>query len=308
MATPSSPVGTEIGKKIVALVITVVILLIVHQIAASLPMLRHAPPLGGTSLFPLALTLAIIDTLIFVALVQFGIGVAALVYTATPTFPESGRLVLLAVLTLVALLAYHGYDGVLPPLLGSRTGESIADPAFGGQLIPIAKAYHAAEQSWKSSLVPNTATQRYVPFSIHMHTMQLDGQTYLITDPQNGRLYDLIFLILIAAPIVGIVVIVFRNMDAITNLVFRAGQAAVAAPGTSGVPPPFAAGPRCAGCGAPMNPGAAFCPHCGAPAAQAQPPPPGASAAARHCPACGAENVASARFCKQCGGALATGP
>lgn len=65
------------------------------------------------------------------------------------------------------------------------------------------------------------------------------------------------------------------------------------APGFGGSAEPAGTGPACPACGAPLPPGARFCPQCG----QSVP-------AVRTCPQCHAEVSGSARFCSACGAAL----
>jgi hypothetical protein len=111
------------------------------------------------------------------------------------------------------------------------------------------------------------------------------GLVYPLLDPGDEPMYGWAFLVLGLAPLIGVVVLVARNMDTISALAFRSAQAAT---GTL----------RCAGCGQSLESGAKFCPFCGA----ATPAPVVANVAARRfCPACGAENTAVARFCKGCG-------
>ncbi len=272
MAVPTSSLGVDIGKKAVALAITVLVLWIVHVIAASLPMLQHAPLLGGTGIWPLSLTLAIIDTVILVALIQFGMGAGSLLRRAYPSFPDLGLIVNLVMITIVMSLAYKAYDGVLLPLFGG--GPSVPRNELG----PLANAYMQAWQQWAQTY---GGASLPTPFAIDEHAL---------------KIYDAVFLVLVAAPLIGVVVLLLRNMNTISGLVFHSG---VAVAGSLRGTPTAA----CTKCGAGIAAGVGFCPHCGTPVAGASASP-AAAPALPHCPTCGAEHGASAKFCRQCGGAL----
>lgn len=114
------------------------------------------------------------------------------------------------------------------------------------------------------------------------------GILYPLLGPENVTYYGWTFLVIGIIPLVGIIVNVSRNMDAITGVIFSSAQA-------------MAGALKCTSCGQPIVAAAKFCPYCGA-AAEA-----GVTAVAierRFCPACGVENPPGSRFCKGCSQAL----
>lgn len=98
-------------------------------------------------------------------------------------------------------------------------------------------------------------------------------------------LYGWAFLLLGLVPLAGIVMLVARKMDAISELVFHSAQIATRSL-------------SCDGCGEQIERGAKFCPSCGAGAPSSVKP---MVASKKSCPACGAKNIVTAKFCKGCG-------
>jgi RNA polymerase subunit RPABC4/transcription elongation factor Spt4 len=107
--------------------------------------------------------------------------------------------------------------------------------------------------------------------------------------PNQLDLYGWAFLFLGLAPLVGIVILVSRNMDRITATVMRSGEKAING----------SAEMRCGNCGQALPPGSKFCPSCGGVAIAAAPV--WANSGKKFCPSCGVENPAGTRFCGGCG-------
>jgi hypothetical protein len=120
------------------------------------------------------------------------------------------------------------------------------------------------------------------------------GLAFPLLFPENGEIYGWVFLALVLAPLLGLAVVVARNMDSITGMVMHSGATHIAAPAAVSV--------RCSGCGHAVPLGTKFCPECGA---TMNAPAAVASADGKWCSSCGAGNPPSAKFCKGCGGSLA---
>ncbi|MGH9775632.1 MAG: zinc ribbon domain-containing protein [Candidatus Acidiferrales bacterium] len=120
------------------------------------------------------------------------------------------------------------------------------------------------------------------------------GLAYPFLYPDDLEIYGWTFLGLVLAPLVGLAVVVARNMDSITAMIMHSGTAVTPVPATDSV--------RCSVCGHTVELGTRFCPQCGsamsAPAALASP-------GHKACSSCGTDNPGTAKFCKGCGGALA---
>ena len=112
----------------------------------------------------------------------------------------------------------------------------------------------------------------------------------------DETLYDWLFLILGVLPLIGLAVLVYRNLDVITDIVFHSGRHAINAVSSGRASVPL----KCANCGATLPSGAKFCAGCGAAAPpEAAPPNPDF-----FCSACGTRNASTAVTCSNCGKGL----
>ncbi len=258
--TDENSANSEVGRRLMKIVIAVVGLIVIRFILDNLPMLRDARPivLGGNGMagpnadslravqqmfntgqmppefrqfgagliFPMFIANAIVDTLIFAVLIGGAMEFNGLIRARSNRLPEGGLIILLLVLTIVVAIAYRSYMGVIPPLLGSL-----------------------------------------------------------------ANLYGWLFLVLGLLPLIGLIVVASRNLDAITEVVFATSKRAVA----SQAAPAAASSATCSKCGSIIAAGVKFCASCGTPVADVS------ATAQKFCPECGAKNEGSAKFCKGCG-------
>ena len=91
--------------------------------------LQHWLITGHLAIFPITIAHAVIDTLILVMLVVFGLELRNLYRSGYPQFPDLGQLLNLCVLTIVAAIAYVSYQGLLYPLIGTD-GQQAYDWVF----------------------------------------------------------------------------------------------------------------------------------------------------------------------------------
>jgi hypothetical protein len=259
--------GSEVGRRLVKIIIAVVGLLIIRLVLDNLPMLKEAKPIyvgSGSSpaanadwanilqqysngqmpqnvqdlarqftfpyIFPISIANAVVDTLIFAMLIGSAAGFNGLIRARSKRLPEGGVIILLLVLTIVVAFAYKSYMGVIPPLLQSQ-----------------------------------------------------------------ANLYGWIFLILGLLPLIGLIVVASRNLDALTEVVFSSTSRATAGGSQQAAMETTMTCPKCS---AAIAAGAKFCGSCGAPAPVSVP-------AGVFCPGCGTKNESKAKFCKNCGKSLA---
>jgi ribosomal protein L40E len=272
--------GPEFGKRAVRFALTVVGLLILRAVLDVLPMLSKASAIGDSLVSPLVIANAVVDTMIFLALLRFGVSIGRSIRASFVRFPDLGNIVSLAFVVIVLLLAYKQYETltaciVITPADFAKVGQS------GTPLENLDQLLRGLGNLFGT--IVNTPVKVATG-----DTLVAFQRVAVALFRQPPDLYGWIFLVLIAIPVVGIVVLVWRNMDTITSLVMQSGSALAGAPSVG-------AAVQCGSCGQPTAVGVKFCPNCGA--ASAVP-----TVSARSvCPSCGAENPGSAKFCKECG-------
>jgi membrane protease subunit (stomatin/prohibitin family) len=108
----------------------------------------------------------------------------------------------------------------------------------------------------------------------------------------QANLYGWIFLILGLLPLIGLIVVASRNLDALTEVIFSSTSRV--AVGSVSQTDAAASSATCPKCSATIPAGAKFCGSCGAPV-----PIPVSTEV--FCPGCGTKNEGGAKFCKSCG-------
>ncbi len=288
-------VGREVGRKLVRVAIAVVGLLLMRVVIDALPMLKNAEPivLGPT---PQELATAFAQ------------------HTSDPR-------VLQEYLKLLTDLAQgKSFDLRQYPNL-QAIGQGLPMPAY---IFPIAIANAIVDTLIFIVLVVSALGFKDL---IRVRSQRLpDGGTMLllatltvvialanrsyagVIPPLLGSqadLYNWFFLVLVLAPVVGLIVVASRNLDALTDefmavIGAKHTRAVVLQPATERT--------VCAKCGHAVEAGVKFCANCGAPAttATSRAEPPTGQSQPRACPSCGHALAAAAKFCANCGAAAST--
>jgi ribosomal protein L37E len=123
----------------------------------------------------------------------------------------------------------------------------------------------------------------------------------------QAGMYGWFFLVLGLLPLIGLMIVAFRNLDAITEVIFSAARQTgggasqrVVTPSSGGtqigtIPSPAASlGIICSKCGSAVAAGAKFCSVCGSTVAVPEDTDP-------ICPSCGTKQERGAKFCEHCG-------
>jgi hypothetical protein len=235
-----SALGSELAKKAVRLALTVVGLLVLRAILAALPVLKNASAFDDSLISPLVVGNAIVDTAIFLALLGFGIGLGRSVQAAHPRLPELGKILTLAVVAVVLLLAYQSYQmpaaclvetpADLLNLNKASTNVNSGNPEFGELL----RAWNQMVQGFSAEALPTATGSNLLAYQ----------RLAVAVFRQSPDLYGWTFLVLVAIPVVSIVLMITRNLDAFTELVFHAATV-FQAPGHAASPAqtPVARGP-----------------------------------------------------------------
>lgn len=289
MAQAQSLLGPELGKRAVRFALTIVGLLILRAIIGALPMLANASVIGDSMMSPLVIAYAVVDTLILLALLQFGVSLGKTVGETSTRFPDVGRIITLATLVVALLIAYRQYEAptaclVVSPSDLSKAGQSYPTPINLDQIWPGLSQMMQGIAKAQVNMATGATLVAYQKIAV-------------IVLRQPPDIYGWTFLILVAIPVVGIVVMVSRNLDAFTEAVLHAASPSPSRSAVNNFAPGVSATVQCKSCGQPITTGSKFCPNCGTASSALT----SIAAARKVCPACGADNPGAAKFCKECG-------
>lgn len=291
MTQAQSIFGPEFGKKAVRLVITVVGLLVLRAVLGALPMLNNASAIGSSLMSPLVIADAVVDILLLSVLLRFGLAMGRSVGERSTRFSDVGKIISLATLVMVLLIAYRQFETPTACLVVAP-----ADLSKAGQTAQTAANLDQFMQGLSQMLQGVAKTEVNMASGTTLAAFQRVAVVVLRQPPD---IYGWTFLILIAIPVVGIVVFVSRNLDAFTEALFHAtslspsNRPSTATSSAAGAP--FTV--RCGNCGKPMSAEEKFCANCGT----ASSVPTSIASARKVCSSCGADNPTTARFCKECG-------
>jgi hypothetical protein len=257
-------------------------------------MLKNATAFGNTFLSPIVLSNAIVDTLILVALLTFGVGASRILRQSYPRVPDLSTATFLATILLILVLAYNLFELPIACIVISPQDAFTADAAKAAQIgaqLGVGDMFNQIATGMSAQLAQTLK-------NVSGDTLAAYQRLAVFKLRQSPDIYGWIFLLLSAMPVVGIVVLGSRNLDRISEMVFHKAREA-----TTGVQqstaPATGAEIRCNNCGQKMALDAKFCPECGAASRPTMSAP-----GARRCPACGTENSSTAKFCKECGQAV----
>jgi len=218
--------GPDFAKKAVRFVLAVVGLLILRAILGALPMLKNAPAIGDSLISPLVIAQTVVNTTILTVLLGFGLKLGRLLSQNYARFPDLGKMVSLATVALVLLVAYKVYQVPTACLLET--------PSDLGKL-GAANAPGALQQILQSPGIREAveAAAQMVQQNAHLGgegaatLLMAYQQIAVLALRQPPDLYGWVFLLLIAVPIVGIVVLVARNLDSLTEVAFHSAAASL---------------------------------------------------------------------------------
>jgi hypothetical protein len=226
MTDSSSSLGSQLGKKAIRFAVAILGLLLLKAVVDALPMLKSASLIDGTLLSPVVLANVIVDTLIMVVIFGFGLAVSRDLRRFYPSVPDLGQTVLLLAVLLVLVLAYNLYEVPLACILVSPTDlwnsgtGSVPSDVWGQVGVDI----RGMMQQLANGISPQLAEAAKGPALAGLQKLAIAKMR------QPTDLYGWIFLILAAIPVVGLVVIGSRNLDAISDHLFRKASTVGAGP------------------------------------------------------------------------------
>jgi hypothetical protein len=122
MAQQPQTMGQQMGRTFVSSLVMGFGLLVLRVILTSLPMIKHAGPIGDTGLPVVVVVKVLLDSAIFAVLLLFTIQVQRMIAMHRPELADLGMLVLLLGATVTSALAYNSYQ-VMQMALMPEQGE-----------------------------------------------------------------------------------------------------------------------------------------------------------------------------------------
>jgi hypothetical protein len=263
--TNQNSIGSEVGRRLVKTIIAVVGLIVIRLILDNLPMLKEAKPIfvGGNGMAtPNADWPRITQE-----------------YWNTGQLPQE--------------VLQHAVGFIFPISIAN----AIVDTLIFAVLIGSAAGFNGLIRARSKRLPEGGLIILLLVLTI---VVAIAYKSYMGVIPPllggQANLYGWFFLVLGLLPLIGLIVVASRNLDAITEVVFASTSRAA----VGGVSQTNAAesSVTCSKCGAIIATGVKFCGSCGAPA-------PVSVSTGKFCSECGAKNESGAKFCNSCGKPLA---
>jgi len=283
--TNQNSFGTEIGRRLLKAAIAILGLLIIRLLLHNLPMLTHAKPIvvGG------------IESVMANEMQDWAQWMEE--YMKTGQSPHEFQ--------------QHSISIILPVSIAN----AVVDTLIFAVLIGMAMGF---ERSFRTHVKRLPEGGLMVSLLILTGVVALAYHSYLgVIPPLLGRhapLYGWFFLTLGLLPVIGLIAVGSRNLDAITEMVFKSGrQFAVGSSQPAALPSGDGAKSlgngsasaslpgACAKCGGTLAEGVKFCSACGTPVPEPKKAEP-------VCPSCEAKQDPGARFCEHCGKSLEQQP
>jgi len=257
--------GSEVGRRLVKAIIAVVGLIVIRLILDNLPMLKEAKPIfvGGNGMAtPNADWARIMQE-----------------YWNTGQLPQE--------------VLQHAVGFIFPISIAN----AIVDTLIFAVLIGSAGGFNGLIRA-RSKRLPEGGL--IILLLILTIVVALAYHSYMGVIPpllgSQANLYGWFSLVLGLLPLIGLIVVASRNLDAITEVVFSSTRGVASIPVLQAAESSSA---TCSKCGGAIAAGAKFCGSCGAPA-------PVSASAGRFCSGCGTKNDSGAKFCNSCGKPLTT--
>jgi hypothetical protein len=194
--------------------VSVVALLVLRGVVGSLPVLRNSAAisdsfLGDTLLSPLVIANAIIDTAILVVILTIGIRLGQIIRGHVERFAELGTIATQSTLVIVLILAYKMYE--LPAacfFVGRTELVNLNTNNASGSYSDFIRVWGQLISQVNATVIQNASGEALTAYQ----------QLALAVFRRPPNYYAWSFLILIAIPVIGLVPLVHRNLDSMTDL------------------------------------------------------------------------------------------
>ena len=206
----------NIWKKLIRFVVNTLGLLVLRAILGSLPVLKNASAFGDSFMTPLVLAYLIIDTVILLVVLDFGINLARDLQAKYDYIPDLSKLISLATILLVLLFAYRVYEVPTACLVVQRTdllslGQN--QNSTPGSFTDFMRAWNQMIGQVNEAAMQNATGDTLVRYQ----------QLAVAVLRRPPDIFGWAFLVLITFPAIGIVASVSRHLNTFTELLSHTG-------------------------------------------------------------------------------------
>jgi hypothetical protein len=216
MGQASAVVGPNLVKKLIRLTVSVIGLVILRKILGSLPMLKNASAIGDTLLSPLVLSYAVVDTVILLVLLDFGMGLGRDIQVKDQRLTDLGKIISRVTVILVLVLAYNAYEVPAACFFVDRTDLiNLGKNTTATNVGDFMRLWGQMVSQMSAAAVQNATGDALIAYQ----------RLAVAVFRQPPNIYAWTFLFLIAVPVVGLVPLITRNLDNLTELLAHAATA-----------------------------------------------------------------------------------
>ena len=227
-----SPLANRTAKLAIKTAVSIVALLMLRGIVDSLPLLKNSPAmsgsfLGDSLLSPLVIANWAIDTIILAVILTFGLRFGQFIRSRGEYYRELGSILSQATLVVVLIFAYKMYELPAACFFVGRTdlvnlNSTNASGAYGD----FVRAWGQVINQVNAAAIQNASGDALTSYQ----------QLALAVFRRPPNYYAWTFLILIAIPVISLVPLVHRNLDALADLLSQ-GAAVMLQSGAPGAVP-----------------------------------------------------------------------
>lgn len=222
MEQSPSLLANRAAKLAIKTAVSIVALLMLRGIVGSLPVFKNGPAisgsfLGDSLLGPLVIANWAIDTVILAVILTFGFRLGYFIRSRGERFRELGSIVSQTTLVVVLIFAYKMYELPAACFFVGRTDlVNLSSANVSGSYGDFIRAWGQVINQVNASAIQNASGDALNSYQ----------QLAMAVFRRPPNYYGWTFLILIAIPVISLVPLVHRNLDALADLLSQ-GAAAI---------------------------------------------------------------------------------
>lgn len=213
-AAPTS--AQNAWKRLIRVVVNVLGLLVLRAILGSLPILKNAAAFGDSFMTPLVLAYMIVDTVILLLVLDFGISLARDLQARYKHIPDLSKLVFLTTILLALLFAYRVYEVPTACLVVQRSDLlSLGQNQNGapGSFTDLIRTWNQVVGQFSEAAMQNATGDALARYQ----------QMAVVVLRRPPDIYGWTFLFLIAVPAILMLASASRHINTFTELLSHGG-------------------------------------------------------------------------------------